>query len=98
MIVNSLCNATFEDLIFLLYLEDEPITDYETMKDFIKHNLDNDNIILAQHLVDALMENEAHYYKYDYENGTFETPIPLEDKDDIIEAFDMEDYFIEGVE
>ncbi len=63
------------------------ITTYESLKEFIKSNIDNDNLIVAAHLTKALNACDyAEYYNYDYSMGTLETPTPLKD------ISDLEDY------
>lgn len=60
------------------------ITTYETLKEFIKSKIDDDNLIIAAHLTNELNTCEyAEYYNYDYFMGTLETPTPLKDISDL---------------
>lgn len=68
--------------------EGQTITSYETLKDFAKDQIDNDNFFLAQHICEALNDYQAEWYIYDYSMGTLETPTPIRDKEDIVDMVD----------
>ena len=84
----ELKKLTFEEAIEKLEEENNYITTYSILKEFAIDNINNDNLFLAIHILQALQENEADYYNYDYSAGTFETPTPitsLEDLEDFCE-------------
>lgn len=60
------------------------VTTYETLKEFIKTKIDDDNFLIAIHLLETLNTGyAADYYEYDYNMGTFEFPRPLRDISDL---------------
>ena len=71
------------------------ITTYDTLKDFIKEKIDEDNIMFALHLLKAIWEDdtigETNYYRYDYSMGTLETPTPIHRIEDIEDLFKEEE-------
>lgn len=81
MTKKELHKLTFENALNQLYDEVNTITSYEVLKDYIKLKIDEDNILLALHLLKALWEDtsldDADYYNYDYTCGTCDTPTPL---------------------
>ena len=79
----ELKKLTFDEAIEKLEEENNCITTYSILKEFAIDNINNDNLFLAIHILQALEENEAEYYKYDYSAGTFETPTPIENLEDL---------------
>jgi len=79
---------SLEELCVQLEDEGADITTYDTLKDFAKRNIDEDNFFLTQHICEALNEKQAEFYIYDYSMGTMETPTPIESKDDIEHLID----------
>lgn len=73
--------------------EGQTITSYETLKDFAKKQIDDDNFFLAQHICEALYDDQAEYYIYDYSMGTLETPTPITRKDDIADMVEDDLYY-----
>ena len=77
----------FENAISILQEEINDITDIEILKDFIKHNVENDNFFLAIHLLNALYNSdnaeETYYYRYDYSLGAIDTPEELNTIEDL---------------
>ena len=71
------------------------IADYETLKDFIKRKIDEDNLIVAAHLIDALNHGEkAEYYNYAFCMGTLDTPTPLKTISDLEDFCDGRAYTV----
>ena len=84
MTIKELYKTNFEDAVTTLcYESDYYITSIEIIKDFIKKLLDEDNFIFAEHLIVALNNTDAYYYDYDFSLGTFETPKPLTELEDL---------------
>jgi len=89
MTIKELYKTNFEDAVTTLcYESDYYITSIEIIKDFIKKLLDEDNFIFAEHLIVALNNTDAYYYDYDFSLGTFETPKPLTELEDLEEYCD----------
>lgn len=71
------------------------ITTYETLKEFIKSKIDDDNLVVAAHLIEELKtRNCAEYYNYDYCMGTLETPTPITDISDLEDFCDGNSYTV----
>ncbi len=66
-----------------LLFESGEITDYETLKEFAISKINSDDLNVASHICNALWEDTADYYIYDYSMGTLETPTAIKDKSDI---------------
>lgn len=73
----------------------DDITDYAALKDFAKLKIDEDNLIVASHLIDALNHGEyAEYYNYDFCMGTLDTPTPLKTVADLEDFCDGRAYTV----
>ena len=73
----------------------DDITDYAALKDFAKLKIDEDNFIVASHLIDALNHGEyAEYYNYDFCMGTLDTPTPLKTVADLEDFCDGRAYTV----
>lgn len=87
MTVLELYRKGFDAAIQELMEQRDDISTYETLKDFIKSKIDEDNLIVAAHLITELKDCPyAEYYGYDFCMGTLETPTPLKN------IADLEDY------
>lgn len=65
---------------------------YDDMVDIVVHNLKGDqrwcsDINLAAHILDALRNRVAEYYRYDITSGTLETPVPIDSVEELIGAY-----------
>lgn len=78
-------NLNFAEVMQQLNEENDTITTIDTLKDFIKENIDNDNYYLALHVLKAITEaiSDQYYWFYDYCMGTLETPTPITSKEDV---------------
>lgn len=87
MTKKELYKLTFQEAIEKLSEEYETITTYDTLKDFIKLQIDNENNYLALHLLQAIYDDDTpfltDYYDYDYCMGTLEKPTPLYSLEDL---------------
>ena len=79
----ELKKLTFEEAIEKLQEENNCITTYSILKEFAIDNINDNNLFIAIHILQALQENEADYYNYDYCMGTLETPTPIESLEDL---------------
>lgn len=59
------------------------------MKDLAIHCINNDNLYLARHILDAIDSDAGDYYHYDFSMGTLETPTSINDEDDIESIIDL---------
>mgnify|MGYP001490975130 CR=1 FL=1 len=68
-------------------LEEEgyTITSYETIKNRIIEEAENNNWCMVVHLAKALKDEEADYYLYDHSMGTLNNPTPITDIQDLID-------------
>lgn len=93
MTIKELHKLTFDEAIEKLQEETNCITTIYTLKDFTIKNINKDNIFLSIHILQALQENNADYYNYDYYMGTLDTLTPiktLEDLEDFCEEGEIE--------
>ena len=73
----------FEELAALLYENEDTFTTYETLKSFAISKIEDDWLFLAVHILNALDNDPADYYSYDYCMGILETPSAMHDMDDL---------------
>lgn len=75
----------FDEAMEQICKNSNEITTYEILKDFIIHNLNEDNNGLALHILSAIYnsDGDSDWYYYDYTAGTTCTPICLNDADDV---------------
>ncbi len=84
MTILELYQKGFNTAIEELMQTHNDITTYDTLKEFIKSKIEDDNLIVATHLTNELNSCAyAEYYSYDYSMGTLETPTPLKDISDL---------------
>ena len=87
MTKKELYKLTFNEAIEILSKETNEITSYDVLKDFIKLQIDEDNIFLAYHIIKAIWEDEtpfsSDYYSYDYSMGTLDKPVPIFQLEDL---------------
>lgn len=80
---------SFEDVMNQLDEELNEITTLDVLKDFAKSKIDDGNYFLANHIIEALQnENDEHWWNYDYCMGALDTPIPLTEKADVEHLID----------
>ena len=84
----------FDKAMELLYEECNELTDYEALKKYIIKNINDDNNMLALHLLSAIYnsDGDSDWYYYDYTAGTLCTPVCLNNVDDVEQyiGFDKE--------
>lgn len=74
---------SFEDVMSQLDEERDDITTYERLKEFAIYKIENDDFLVAIHILDAINKDSAEWYDYDYCMGTLDTPISITKKEDI---------------
>lgn len=89
MTIQELHDMNFNAAAGKLCDEHPDLTTYEALKEFAVHHINDDNLLLAIHILQAINDNPADFYHYDYCMGTLQTPSPL------LTASDLED-FCEG--
>lgn len=85
---------SFEDI--LEYVEENSLIDITTedvLLEFVKTKIDDDNIPMALHILNAVYNNhyDTEHYQYDYCMGMLETPTPITDKEDLEEFLDFDE-------
>ena len=62
------------------------LTSEDSLIRFAKEKIDEDNLFLAIHILEAIYNSEEAYngyYLYDYSLGTMSTPMPITCKEDL---------------
>ena len=86
MTIKELHEMTFNRAAEALCEGDATITRYEDLKAFAKQKIDDDQLFLAIHILEAINKDPGDFYSYDYCMGTLETPTAL------LTISDLEDY------
>lgn len=81
-------NKGFEDVMEQLNEERDDITTYETLKEFSKEKIESDDFLVAIHILEALQNNDAEWYEYDYCMGTCQTPSGITEKEHVEHMID----------
>ena len=91
MTTKELAGMSFEEAITKLWEERNTITTLETLKEYVKSEIDKDRYFLAIHILKALQsaDDGVQYFDYDYSMGALETPTQIKTKED------LEDYCID---
>lgn len=80
-------SKSFDEVMEQLDEECDEITTYYSLIDYIKTELDNDNLDLALFLLDAIYNDPSPYdsvwWIYDYSMGTLDTPVCVSAKEDV---------------
>ena len=81
----------FDELMEWAYENLDDVTTEENLKEFAKYSLENDNLGMTLHIINAIYENpyNTEWYRYDYSMGTLDTPTPIVDKEDIEDLIDF---------
>ena len=87
-------NLTFEELLEWAYDHVDDIWSEEVLIEMAKHEIDENDIGMAIHILLAIYESgcpDGSYYIYDRSMGTLETPTPITRKEDLEEYIDFEE-------
>ena len=80
-------SKSFDEVMEQLNGECNEITTYYSLIDYIKTELDNDNLDLALFLLDAIYNDPSPYdsvwWIYDYSMGPLQTPVNIHCKEDV---------------
>lgn len=74
---------TFGEVVSEMLENEDCVTTYDDLKNFAKEKVDSDDLLTATHILQAIHEDTAEYYLYDYSMGTMETPSSVTSKEDI---------------
>ena len=84
---------SLEELLELAYDNLDNIWAEEILLEEAKHEIDEDNLQMALHILNAIYESDCpdgSYYIYDRSMGTLETPTPITCKEDLEDYIDFE--------
>lgn len=71
---------TYEEKINWLLENVDSVHTYDDMCDMIKAKIDDRQLFVALHILQAVNEEEADYYEYDYNMGTMESPTAIDEE------------------
>lgn len=91
----QLNNLTLEQLFDIAQNLDSSFWTYEDLKDFVIDLIENDKILVATHILNALNNEPANYYNYDYSMGTLEDVTPITTKEDFVNF--LKNYYDEDI-
>lgn len=75
---------SFDEVMEQLNEEWDDIHTYEAMINYTGYLLNEDNLNLMIHMLEAMRDNPAEWYLYDFTMGTLETPKAITCKDDLM--------------
>ena len=85
---------SFEELLEWAYDNIDDIHSEETLLAMVKHEINEDSLRMALHILQAVYESDCpdgSYYLYDRSMGTLETPTPITCKEDLEDYIDFEE-------
>lgn len=85
---------SFEELLEWAYDNIDDIHSEETLLEMVKHEINEDSLRMALHILQAVYESDCpdgSYYLYDRSMGTLETPTPITCKEDLEDYIDFEE-------
>lgn len=71
---------TFTEVMEKLSEQRDDITTHECLKEFVIENIKEDNFLLAVHILEALRNDVAEWYEYDYCMGILQSPSGITEK------------------
>ena len=81
----QLNKLTLEELFIIAQDLDSSFWAYEDLKNFVVDKIQDDNILVATHILNALNNDPANYYNYDTSMCILDTVAPITTKEDFIE-------------
>ena len=85
---------SLEELLEWAYDNIDDIHSEETLLEMVKHEINEDSLRMALHILQAVYESDCpdgSYYLYDRSMGTLETPTPITCKEDLEDYIDFEE-------
>ena len=87
--IKDYSEKSFEELVEQLSEEWDDVHTYESMADFVGDLILNQNdIYLAIHMLEAMGDNPAEWYLYVFTMGTMETPRAITCREDLEEVIE----------
>ena len=74
---------SFEEVMSQFDEERDEITTYERLKEFAIYKIENDDFLVAIHILEAINRDTKEWYDYDYNMGTLDTPVSITQKEDV---------------
>lgn len=89
----------FDELVEWASENLEELTYEDTLISFAKQKLDDDNLLVAVHILNAIYNNpyDTELYLYNYDMGVLETPTPVISKEDFERLIDFDNEDVEEV-
>ena len=86
-------SMTFDEVFEWANENIDDLTTEDVLIDFVKTKIDDDNIYMAIHILEAIHNNpyDTEYYLYDYCMGTLQTPTPVTCKEDFEHLIDFDE-------
>ncbi|MEG2013849.1 MAG: hypothetical protein RR063_11705 [Anaerovoracaceae bacterium] len=78
----------FEEIMERLNEERDEITTYEVLKEYAISQVNDDNFVMAIHILDALNKERAEWYDYDFCMGILDYPSTITEKLDVAHLVD----------
>lgn len=85
---------TLDELLEWAYDNIDDIHSEEALIEMAKHEIDEDSLKMALHILNAIYESDCpdgSYYLYDRCMGTLETPTPITCKEDLEDYIDFDE-------
>lgn len=79
---------SFEEVMEELNNQRDDITTYEMLKEYATKKIEEDNFLVAIHILETLQSDNAEWYEYDYCMGTLQTPSGITEKEDVEHMID----------
>lgn len=88
MTIEEFNEKSLDEVMEQLNEELDDIHTYNSMIDFARHHLDEDNLYLVIHILEAMRDDPAEWYLYDFTMGTMETPKAITCKEDLTDVIE----------
>lgn len=88
MLKAEFINKSFDEVMEQLNEEKDDITTYDNLKEFAKEKIDNNDLFVAIHILEAIRNDDAEWYEYDYSMGTLQTPSGITEKEHVEHMID----------
>lgn len=79
---------TFDDLVYDFEFANDEIVSRDIILDFAINQIQNDELFLARHILDAVDKEYADFYSYDMSMGTLEMPTAITSIEDLYDFVD----------
>lgn len=83
-LLKQLNNLTLEELFIIAQELDHTFWTYEDLKNFVVDKIQDDDIFIATHILNALNSDQEDYYNYDASMGILDKVAPITTKEDFI--------------